>query len=522
MSSALPQTPRESQPAESVTISSQATDYYDSLRQISAFHRFHFRLTLVYGGLMVVLITALVSAFYALWSESELSGMQQRLLVLASSLAQSIDGDAVTAVPLTATAVTEFHQKLQHQFKQVAAQDPDISSIYVLKPSSIPTQLHFLVDHVQDGDGATPGQTYSAEDLPVMLKGFARPAAEDKPYRDEFGLTLSAYAPIHDSSGSAVAIIGLDVRASRLAALQQKVFVSSFIGLLLAVLAVGALSWWVARSIREPLARLIHATNAVARGDFEVRMALQRKDEFGLLGERFDQMADDLKERQALRDLFGRYLSEDVARSVLQDPSALDLAGREMVVTVLFCDLKDYTSISEKLSPLQMVKMLNEYLEQMNRIIDEHGGCLIEFLGDGLLAVFGAPQHQPDHAAAAVRCALVMRDGLAQLNACWEEAGLAQWWQCDATPCIEFRIGLHSGAVVAGNMGSPQRTKYAVIGDTVNVAARLEEANKELGTTILMSEDTVSRLPQALADQTTRVGKRIVKGRQQAVDAYSI
>jgi len=251
-------------------------------------------------------------------------------------------------------------------------------------------------------------------------------------------------------------------------------------------------------------------------------MHMQRVDEFGLLGKHFDKMADELKERQTLRDLFGRYLSEDVARSVLSQDHKIDLGGEEVVVTVLFCDIKDYTTISERLSPLQMVSMLNEYLGVMNSIIDQHGGCVIEFLGDGILAVFGAPQSFSDHAERATRCALAMRQGLESLNKQWLSDGLAQRWQALGISEIEFRIGMHTGLVVAGNLGSKTRMKYAVIGDTVNVAARLEHLNKEYQSTILISEEVKSRLPNDVADLAQRKGEATVKGRTQTVEIYSL
>jgi len=155
-------------------------------------------------------------------------------------------------------------------------------------------------------------------------------------------------------------------------------------------------------------------------------------------------------------------------------------------------------------------------------VIDEHHGCVIEFLGDGILAVFGAPQTYPEHAEMAVRCAVAMRDALRQLNKQWEQEGMAERWQDMGIDHIECRIGLHTGPVVAGNLGSKTRMKYAVIGDTVNVAARLEALNKEYDTTILMSDEVVTRLPNDLRERCDKVGITVVKGRQQTVVSYSI
>ncbi|RLT97936.1 MAG: HAMP domain-containing protein [Ketobacter sp.] len=511
---------RESQ--SDVLVAEAPLAFSDPIREIRSFHRFHFRLTLLYGSVVILTLAVLVYLFYNLWSKSEIDSLQQRLLTLSTSLAATIDADRIATFDLKSTALTPFHQGIHAQFEAMAERDKDIDSIYILRPSDVPTELYFFVDYAKGELQGEPGQFYSAEDTPIMLKGFSRPSVEDMPYRDEFGYTLSAYAPLRTSDGKAIALVGVDVKAERLNLVENRVLMASSIIFVVSFLVIALVSWVVSRSIREPLGRLIQGTGAVAQGNLDVRMHMRREDEFGLLGKYFDKMADELKERQTLRDLFGRYLSEDVARSVLSQEQKIDLGGEEVVVTVLFCDLKDYTTISERLSPLQMVSMLNEYLGVMNSIIDQHKGCVIEFLGDGILAVFGAPQATPDHAEKATRCALAMRDALEALNKQWQSDGLAQRWQALGVDHIECRIGLHTGAVVAGNLGSKTRMKYAVIGDTVNVAARLEHLNKEFGTTILVSDDVKARLPNDLAGQTTQMGLSQVKGRSQPVICHSL
>lgn len=518
-------TPSPSLPvAESARLEPFDTDArsYNPVQEIRAFHRFHFRLTLAYGGAVMFTIGVLVYLFYTLWSQSEIDALQQRLIAVASSLAQAIDADAIKPFSLDNNVNSTFHQDLFKQFQTLAEKDPDIESIYILRPSKVPTELYFFVDFAKGELQAEPGKFYSAEETPILLKGFTKTVVEDQPYQDEYGITLSAYSPLVTSSGEKIGLVGVDVKSTRLQEMRTRVLLASGVILAFALGVIALVSYVVARSIREPLGRLILATGAVAQGNLDVRLRLRRADEFGLLGKYFDKMAEELKERQQIRDLFGRYLSEDVARSVLARNQSFELGGQEVVVTVLFCDLRDYTSISERLSPMQMVAMINEYLGVMNVIIDEHHGCVIEFLGDGILAVFGAPQGYPEHAEMAVRCSLAMRSALERLNQQWEEQGMAERWKDMGIHKIECRIGLHTGPVVAGNLGSKTRMKYAVIGDTVNVAARLEALNKEYDTTILMSDEVVTRLPNDLREHCDKVGISVVKGRQQTVVSYSI
>jgi len=171
---------------------------------------------------------------------------------------------------------------------------------------------------------------------------------------------------------------------------------------------------------------------------------------------------------------------------------------------------------------MQVVEMLNQYLGAMSEVIEEHDGCVIEFIGDAILTVFGAPNTVPDHSEKAVCCALKMRARLLKLNTEWEKTGLSRYWKNCGMDELGARIGIHTGRVVAGNLGSRTRMKYAVIGDTVNVAARLEALNKELGTDILMSMEVYDHLPEGLIPDIKDQDIHAVKGREQSVRVYSI
>jgi len=198
------------------------------------------------------------------------------------------------------------------------------------------------------------------------------------------------------------------------------------------------------------------------------------------------------------------------------------MSGEERVVSVLFSDLQAYTTISEHLPPAQLVKLLNHYFSEMTLIIDRHGGCVIEFLGDGILIVFGAPQALDNHAEQAVRCALAMYERFQALLEEWKNTSLANYVPSDSYQLLGMRMGIHSGAVVAGNLGCASRMKYAVIGDTVNVAARLEALNKNFQTHLLISGDTAQQLPMDLSQTMHFQGMQQVKGREGMLPVYSL
>ncbi len=180
-----------------------------------------------------------------------------------------------------------------------------------------------------------------------------------------------------------------------------------------------------------------------------------------------------------IRSAFGRYLSDEIAEELLERPTGLKLGGAERVVTVLMTDLRGFSSLVEELTPEQVITVLNHYLGVMTEVILSHGGTIDEFIGDAILVIFGAPVHHEDHAARAVACAIDMQLAMARVNEKNAELGL---------PELEMGVGVHTGSVVVGNIGSRQRAKYGVVGTTVNAASRIETHTS--GGQILVSAET--------------------------------
>lgn len=493
----------------------------DPIDRLRAWQRFHFRLTALYGGAVLLSLTLIAAIFYHYSVDSEIVHLQRRLLTTVTGLAASVNAERLAEVPLDAHEISPYYAVLLARFAASAQTDPDVQSIYLLRPTDKPGQLRFFTDYAKGGVQAKPGEEYDARDLPVLLRGFNEATVEDKPFQDEFGLTLSGYAPVRDATGRSVALVGADVLASRIEIMKHDVLQLTLMVFGVAVLLLGISSFAVAHSVREPLTRIINATGAIARGQLGTRLALVRNDEFGMMSRHFDKMAEGLQDREFIRATFGRYVSEDVARELLQHRDGSEFSGAEREVTVLFSDLSGYSTICEHLPPAQLLEMLNHYLGAMNVLIDQHHGCVIEFLGDAILAVFGAPDVREDHAEQALRCALAMRARLAEMNLEWQQTGLARCWTQRGIQDLTARIGVHTGRVVAGSLGGETRRKYAVIGDAVNVAARLETLNKILGTDLLVSAEVYAQLPGELRQQMTSRGVHRVKGREQEVETYS-
>ncbi len=255
----------------------------------------------------------------------------------------------------------------------------------------------------------------------------------------------------------------------------------------------------------------------IERGVFDV-IDLRRK---------VDEYRARLKEAQArfvyVKDTFSRYVSPEVVDSILEDPSRVRLGGELRQVTVLFVDIAGYSTLSESLAPTEIIELLNRYFERVSRVIFLEKGLINEFEGDAVLAVFGAPLDLDDQAERGVRAALGILDEVERLNAEWRADGTLDRWHCVGLDRLSVRVGVHTGPAVAGNIGSRSRIKYAVIGDTVNTASRVEGLNKALGTSILLTAATADALGPA-RDRYALVdlGPQVVKGRAEAVHVFTV
>lgn len=339
--------------------------------------RFHFRLTVIYGGVVLLLLTVMGGLFYERAADAELRGLQGRLRAAAISLASGTSAEEVTA---SAAGDEAAHRRLVARFTEVESLEPEITSIYLLRHTEREGVLAFVADTVSHGHAAPAevGRLYDATHAQHELVAFDAPVVEDVPYTDEWGTVLSGYAPVRDATGKAVAIVGVDVFAFRLQAMRRQVLLVT-LGLYgVAGLLVAGLSWIVARNVRRPLSRIIEATASVAEGDFSVRAAMDRADEFGILGHQFDAMADGLSERAFIKETFGSYVSPEVVRKVLERRQSA-VAGERRRVTVLFADVRQFTTRSERLPPEDVVAMLNGYLDRMTRVIGERGGRVDKF-----------------------------------------------------------------------------------------------------------------------------------------------
>ncbi len=218
---------------------------------------------------------------------------------------------------------------------------------------------------------------------------------------------------------------------------------------------------------------------------------------------------------------FQRFAPAHVVHQVLADGEEMQLGGEMRDVTIMFSDLARYSTLIENLSPERVIAFMNIYFGEMETIISDHKGVLLEVQGDAMLAVFGAPEVLADHRVAATHCALAMQARLEVINHRWRRTDYAEIGGFDGVLELRHRTGIHSGEVLAGNIGGQQYMKYGVIGDVVNVAARLEELNKDYGTDMLISSEVYAALPDKLRSKAKNQGEIQLRGREQSQCVYS-
>jgi len=265
----------------------------------------------------------------------------------------------------------------------------------------------------------------------------------------------------------------------------------------------------LARYLTQPVKNLVRGVLAIAGGDLNQQLRVSRKDELGELTAAFNEMAASLREKELIKGAFSTYVSSQVMEEVLKDPGSMALGGARKNATIVFTDIRGFTAMSETLEPEDVVSIINVYLSSQTEIIVRNGGMLDKFVGDCVMAVFGIPLPKEDDAVRAVRSALEIQEAIAELNQARKIAG---------ERTVTIGIGINTGEVVSGNMGSAQKMDYTVIGDSVNLAARLESVAE--GGSILISEETYFQVQDHVIAE--KLSPLAVKGKKERVSVYRV
>lgn len=264
-----------------------------------------------------------------------------------------------------------------------------------------------------------------------------------------------------------------------------------------------------ARSVTVPVKKLVAASEKISQGEYQLDLKPKSKDEIGVLTNSFVSMAGGLQEREKMKEAFGKFVNEQIADMAMK--GEIKLGGERKDVAVFFSDIRSFTAISESMEPEQVVEFLNEYMTAMVDCVNATHGIVDKYIGDAIMAIWGTPISHGNNTENAVNGALMMRDALLKFN---EGRG------GPGKPIIKIGCGINSGPVLAGQIGSSSRMEYTVIGDTVNLASRVETLNKPFGTDILISSDSYELVKDIFAVEEMK--KIMVKGKSEPQQIYAV
>ena len=259
----------------------------------------------------------------------------------------------------------------------------------------------------------------------------------------------------------------------------------------------------------KPIKLLAKGVKSIGDGNFHQRIDIKTRDEIGELTTAFNDMAKGLEEREFIKDTFKKFVHTDIVDDLLKNPEKIKVGGERKKVTVLFTDIRGFTTISEKISPEEVVAMLNEYFTNNLKVVNSFGGVLDKFIGDAMMITFGVPFEAKDDTLRAVKTGIFMRKAIRDLN--------IQRMRLGKFP-IQMGIGINTGYVIAGNVGSEDRMEYTVLGDVVNIAARIEGLSRNME--VIVTENTYNEIK----DKVIAIEKGAVslKGKTMPVKVYEI
>ncbi|MFA5519076.1 MAG: adenylate/guanylate cyclase domain-containing protein [Spirochaetota bacterium] len=325
-------------------------------------------------------------------------------------------------------------------------------------------------------------------------------------YKNEDGeYYLASFKKIGFSGIGIISSVPEDLAMQEVYNIQRRNLYITIIVLNLAILIV----YFFSKSLTNPITTLVDATKEIEKGNFAVDIKPVTGDEIGILTESFVEMGKGLDEREKMKEAFGKFVNKEIAEQVLK--GEIKLGGERKKAAVFFSDIRSFTAISEKLEPEEVVEFLNDYMTRMVKCVNDTHGVVDKYIGDAIMAIWGAPVSRGNDTENSINGALMMRSALLEFNK--GRGG-------DKKPVIKIGSGINTGFLLAGQIGSEERMEYTVIGDTVNLASRIEALNKPFGTDILISADSYNEVKDIFRVEPMQ--KIMVKGKSEPQEVFAV
>lgn len=452
-----------------------------------------FNLKIKFSLLIGALLGLTLSLSYLITSRLMTESLTEEVTLRAASIAQGIAQYSQEAI------LTRDRLALETMISE-ASKDPAILYIFIV---DVKQNILAHTDMTQQGRTYFPSSIKGQRQL---MGGVELLTSQDVDGRER----LDVITPILFGGQKVIGSVhvGFSKRPIYETVAQSQKKISLFILLSLCVGLLGA--WLLAYIIVKPIRRLVQGVKAITEGDYP-QIPMKSNDEIGLLVSNFNEMSRNLQEKELIKRAFSQYVSENILESFLQNPKSLQLGGTRAEATILFTDIRNFTALAEQLEPSEVVHILNDYFAAVVEVVQKYEGTLDKFMGDAVMAVFGTPLRHENDEERAVRAAIEMNERFQLLK---------QKWIREGYPEIEIGIGINTGEVIAGNVGSLQRLAYTVIGNSVNMAARIEKLNKRYHTQILISASTYKRL-ESILDAIPLPPTR-VRGKSEEIQVYVV
>ncbi len=475
----------------------------------------------IFFGILFIVFSisgATGSFFYFQAKQALYNAIKKELLAVSKIGSKIIPGDILETLRKPSQMNSSEYKFIQSLIKKIENSNDEFLYVYTMRLKG--SKVSFIVDSPPSDDNHDGKITedeipYSIGDIynnppQSMLLGFVTPSTDPKPIKDEQGWTMSGYSPIYNSKNKRVGLIGIDMSVKKIESKVALIKRAGLISLGICVILTIVFSVYFSKKFIYPLNLLKQEFNKASKGMLSEPIEINRTDEIGELFQGFNNMILELKEKQILKSLLGKIVDTKIVSNILNDE--LKLGGEVVNSVILFCDIENFTPLCEKLPPSLVVSILNEYFTFMVNIVQKWGGYVDKFLGDGLLIVFGHPYHDKNPYNASIGAAKEMITKCKEMN---KKMALGEY-------SIKNSIGIHAGPVVAGLIGSTERSEYTVIGNTVNIAERLEKLNRKLNTNISISMDIYNKLDPIQKKDFQYMDKHFLKGKANPIGVYSM
>lgn len=477
-----------------------------------------FRTKLFYTFISLGLISTLLTLIIIYGEASRLifNEIRSKVLSLASNTVELIDpGTLQRYIASSGLDKGSDFQTLKREIFAIRdlnrRSDVFVQYVYILRKHEHSGDYYFVIDAVDDekmtsnfGDPFVP----KIEILPSPKQPYV-----NQNINSDFGegTSITAYAPIFDDQNKEIGLLGVDVQTEEIYLELEKLLLYGLIAFIIAIFVGIIFAYFLSKIVSSSLSVLCDTVKIIGKGDFSMRSPLHTKDEFNELSIAINSMAKGLEERERLKLGFARYVSQYALEELLQLDKPIKLEGERKKVTILFSDIRQFTTLAEKLPPEEVLKLLNEYFEEMIEVIFNYGGTLDKFMGDGLMVEFGAPLDDKLQEFHAVLAAIYMQKRLDILCRKWSRENRDQF---------SIGIGIHTGLAVLGSIGSERHMEYTAIGDTVNIASRLERLTKQLKKPIIISKTVYDKVENYFIFENLKETK--IPGRVGNIEVYAI